>query len=117
MDSLPPLSSSPPPLSYSPTPSSASEDDSPPTPPTLRALTTETKALYRDVIRFSASPRVVDLSAVNARRAERAAGGGKAWVPRRQTPAAQVMERKAEAERLSRRVKGLMVRASAIAER
>jgi dynactin 1 len=29
-------------------------------PPTLRSLATETNLLYRDVIKFSASPRVVD---------------------------------------------------------
>ena len=37
-------------------------------PPTLRSLATETKLPYGDVIKFSASPRVVDLSATGANR-------------------------------------------------
>ncbi|EIW87309.1 hypothetical protein CONPUDRAFT_161877 [Coniophora puteana RWD-64-598 SS2] len=111
--------------------------------PRARALATETKMLYRDVIRFSASPRVVDLSVMHARRkaevegADAGAGGdgaaegeegkegkaqgaskagrsGRVWMPRKATPAHQIMERKAEAERLSRRVKGLMDRANAL---
>ncbi|TFY71856.1 hypothetical protein EVG20_g1162 [Dentipellis fragilis] len=45
-----------------------SDSDMEPAPPTtLRALATERKALYRDVIRFSSSPRLVDLSAMNAK--------------------------------------------------
>ncbi|KIK02267.1 hypothetical protein K443DRAFT_677778 [Laccaria amethystina LaAM-08-1] len=81
-------------------------------PPTLRTLTTETKMLYRDVIKFSSSPRVVDLSALNTKRAE--AKGGKVWLPKKKSPSHQIWERKAEAERLNRRVHGLMERASAI---
>lgn len=68
--------------------------------------------LYRDVIKFSSSPRVVDLSALNAKRAE--AKGGKVWMPKKKTPAHHVLERKMEGERLSRRVQGLLDRASAI---
>lgn len=101
--------------------------------PTLRSLATETKVLYRDVLRFSSSPRVVDLSDVNKRRAEallraqtkEVEGGdgdnggkhavGKFWMPRTKTPAHQVLERKIEAERLSQRVRGLLDKASAIA--
>jgi dynactin 1 len=108
---LPPLRTTPP---RSPTPplvnsssdadSDDDESDSPRTPPTLRALAAETKLLYRDVIRFNASPRVVDLSA----------GPKKGWVPRKQMPAYQVLERKTEAERLGRRVKGLLTKASAL---
>ncbi|KAF8554364.1 hypothetical protein OG21DRAFT_1484750 [Imleria badia] len=46
------------------------ESDLPPSPPpTIRALAMETKMLYRDVIKFS-SPRVVDLSALHAKRSE-----------------------------------------------
>ena len=90
-------------------------------PPTLRSLATETKLLYKDVIKFSASPRVVDLSATaaNSNRSRRLEDGsvvavGRGWVPRRKMPAHQVWERKVEAERLSRRVKGLMEKASSI---
>jgi len=68
--------------------------------------------LYRDVIQFSSSPRVVDLSVLHAKRSE--AKGGKVWMPKKKSPAHQVLERKMEAERLSRRVKGLLDRASAI---
>jgi dynactin 1 len=75
-------------------------------------LTTETKLLYRDVIKFSSSPRVVDLSALHAKRAE--AKGGKVWIPKKLTPAHQVLERKLEAEKLGRRVQGLLDRASMI---
>ncbi|KAF9260836.1 dynactin [Marasmius fiardii PR-910] len=124
IESLPPL---PPPITRMSTPildpsglsdtesddeSSASESPSkpPPPPPTLRSLATETKLLYRDVIQFSSSPKVVDLSELNARRK---AGGG-VWIPKRKMPAQQVLERKLEAERLSRRVRGLLDRASGI---
>ncbi|KAK0481445.1 dynein associated protein-domain-containing protein [Armillaria novae-zelandiae] len=102
---LPPL---PEPFARSPTPpldpsgfsdTDDSDSDRSPSPPTLRSLTTETKLLYRDVIKFSTSPRVVDLSAINALRAENKSGG---------------KERKLEAERLSRRMMGLLDRASAV---
>jgi len=92
-------------------------------PPTLRSLATETKLLYRDVIKFSASPRVVDLSTTDANRgrSKKLEDGsvvtvGRGWVPRKKMPAHQVWERKVEAERLSRRVKGLMERASNISK-
>jgi len=90
-------------------------------PPTLRSLATETKLLYRDVIKFSASPRVVDLSTTSANRSKKLEDGsvvavGRGWVPRKKMPAHQVWERKVEAERLSRRVKGLMERASSISK-
>lgn len=92
-------------------------------PPTLRSLATETKLLYRDVIKFSASPRVVDLSVTSASRSrtKKLEDGsvvvvGRGWVPRKKMPAHQVWERKVEAERLSRRVKGLMEKASSISK-
>jgi dynactin 1 len=90
-------------------------------PQTLRSLSTETKLLYRDVIRFSASPRVVDLSttSANRNRSKQLEDGsvvavGRGWVPRKKMPAHQVWERKVEGDRLSRRVKGLMERASSL---
>lgn len=89
-----------------------SDSDEPPPPPTLFSLSTETKRLYRDVMKYSSAPRVVDLSALNAKRAE--AKGGKVWLPRKKMPSQQVLERKMEGERLSRRVQGLMERASAL---
>ncbi|KAG2122581.1 dynein associated protein-domain-containing protein [Suillus clintonianus] len=91
-----------------------SDTELPPAPPTIRSLATETKVLYRDVIKFSSSPRVVDLSALHAKRAESDCKGGKIWMRRKATPAQQVLDRKMEAERLSRRVRGLLDRANAL---
>ena len=87
-----------------------SESDSRPT--TLRSLEAETRSLYQHVIRYSSS-RVVDLSALRAKQAE-APNGKKAWVPKKKTPAYHVLERRLEAERLSRRVQGLLERTSVI---
>ncbi|KAI9569455.1 dynein associated protein-domain-containing protein [Boletus coccyginus] len=94
--------------------SEESEPDLPSPPPTIRSLATETKMLYRDVIKFSSSPRVVDLSALHAKRTENEGKTTRGWMRRKDMPAQQVLERKMEAERLSRRVRGLMDRASAI---
>lgn len=101
-----------PPLEPSGLSDTDSDSDEPSSPPTLRSLATETKLLYRDVIKFSTTPRVVDLSELNARRAE---GKAKSWVPRKKNPAQQVYERKMEAERLTRRVRGLLEKANTIA--
>lgn len=109
---LPPLRAPPP---RTPTPplvrSSASDTETddegrrPVTPPTLRSLAVETKLLYRDVIRFSSSKRVVDLSKSHAARVQAEAGVGtvRKWMPRKEMPAYQVLEQRTEAERLSRR--------------
>ena len=98
-------------------------ESSPKPPPTLRSLATETKLLYRDVIKFSASPRVVDLSVTSANRSRSkkledgsVVAVGRGWVPRKKMAVHQVWERKVEAERLSRRVKGLMEKASSISK-
>nr|GAT55786.1 predicted protein [Mycena chlorophos] len=121
IESLPPL---PEPVSRMETPplepshpsdpdtSSDEDDDEPRAPLTLRSLATETKLLYRDVIKFSSAPRVVDLSVINAKRA--ATTSGRAWMPKKATPAQQVLDRKMEAERLSRRVRGLLDRATLV---
>ncbi|KAH9982314.1 dynein associated protein-domain-containing protein [Lactifluus volemus] len=77
--------------------------------PSVRSLTTETKSLYREVIKFSSTPRVVDLSATKT-----SDGSTKAWVPKKKTPTYQVWERKAQAERLNRRVQGLLERTNSI---
>jgi dynactin 1 len=89
-----------------------SDSDEAPPPVTLFSLSNERKKLYRDVMKYSSAPRVVDLSALNAKRVE--AKGGKVWMPRKQMPSQQVLERKMEGERLSRRVHGLLERASAL---
>ena len=118
IESLPPLVQ---PITRTPTPAldpsgnTDTEDsdlDEPPARPTLFSLSTETKRLYRDVMEYSSAPRVVDLSELNSKRA--AAKGGKVWIPKKKTPAHQVIERKLEGERLTRRVHGLLARASAI---
>ncbi|KAH9176859.1 dynein associated protein-domain-containing protein [Lactarius sanguifluus] len=77
--------------------------------PSVRSLTMETKSLYKEVIKFSSTPRVVDLSTMKTGQ-----GSGKGWVPRKKTPTYQVWERKTQAERLNRRVQGLLERTSAI---
>ncbi|KIJ13750.1 hypothetical protein PAXINDRAFT_170080 [Paxillus involutus ATCC 200175] len=120
IQSLPPL---PEPVSRLPTPpldpsglsdSDDSDSEVPFTPPTMRSLATETKMLYRDVIKFSSSPRVVDLSALHGKRGDGEGKTVRGWMRRKDTPAQQVLERKLEAERLSRRVRGLLDRASAL---
>lgn len=119
IQALPPL---PEPVRLPPTPpldpstlsdSDVSETDLP-SPPSLRTLATETKLLYRDVIKFSSSPRVVDVSALHAKRTEGEGKTTRGWVRRKDMPAQQVLERKMEAERLRRRVRGLMDRTGAL---
>lgn len=81
-------------------------------PPTLRSLTTATKVLYRDVMTFSSTPRVVDLSVLNGRK-----DGKVGWISQRKTPEHQVWERKQEAEKLEQRLKGLTERTEDMAGR
>jgi len=92
--------------------SDTDESDTDPSPkePSVRFLATETKALYRDIIKFSSTPRVVDLSATKT-----SDGNTKAWMPKKKTPTYQVLERKAHAEHLNRRVQGLLERTNAMA--
>ena len=52
------------------------------------------------------------MSELNRRRAE--TKSTKVWMPKKKMPAQQVLERKLEAGRLSRRVQGLLERASLI---
>ena len=138
LEALPAL---PEPVSRLPTPplvpsghsDSEEEDEEPPTPPTLRTLAAESKLLYRDVIKYTSSPRVVDLSVLKKKRAESASGGvdgadggeeksaagaagTRAWLPRKKTPAYQVWERKQEGERLGRRVQALLERTNSLAQ-
>lgn len=84
-----------------------SESDDLPPRPTLRSLAVESKILYRDVIKYTSSPRVVDLSVLKANRAN-GQPGTKGWLPRKKTPAYQVFERKMQGERLGKRLKGLL---------
>lgn len=117
IESLPPLvrsggSPPTPPLVPSGDSDTDSDSDTLSTPPTLFSLASETKRLYRDVMQYSSSPKVVDLSALNAKR--EAVKSAKVWLPRKMMPAQQVLNRKMEGERLGRKVHGLLERASAL---
>ncbi|KAH9854440.1 dynactin [Lenzites betulinus] len=114
IESLPELSD---PFPREPTPplvpstqsdSESDSDDERRPPPTLRDLAVESKLLYRDVIKYTSSPRVVDLSVLRARREDGGSGAAKGWVPRKKTPAYQLFERKMQGERLGKRLKGLL---------
>jgi len=74
----------------------------------LRALSTETKLLYRELLDYSASPKLVDLQSLEA------AANKKGWIPQRKTAAHQLWERKREGEKLGRRVKGLMEKVESV---
>lgn len=115
--------------------SEVGEDDylkAPPTsltaPKSLRALDTASKVLYRDLLTFSSSPRVVDLSAINSRIIPQKLTNGKAesnqttstptrgWVSQKNFPHQQLWERSREVERLQDRLNGLTEHASLIAQ-
>ncbi|KAM5539842.1 hypothetical protein V8D89_006345 [Ganoderma adspersum] len=121
IEALPEL---PAPIPRSPTPplvpstlsdSDSDSEDEPRSPPTLRSLAVESKLLYREVIKYTSSPRLVDLSVLKATRAN-GQPTTKAWMPRKKTPAYQLFERKMQGERLGRRLKGLLELTSHIAE-
>ncbi|KAI0701257.1 dynactin [Cerioporus squamosus] len=82
--------------------------------PTLRSLAVESKLLYREVIKYASSPKLVDLSVLKANRAN-GQPTTKAWMPRKKTPAYQLYERKMQGERLGKRLKGLLELTSHIA--
>ncbi|KAI0066601.1 hypothetical protein BV25DRAFT_1820618 [Artomyces pyxidatus] len=112
---LPPL---PEPIRRPPTPPLApsglsdtdDSDSESPSPPSLRALATERKLLYREVINFSSTPRVVDLSVATSKDSEGRVKSSKAWMPVKKTPAYQFWERRRDAEQLNRRVQALLER-------
>lgn len=85
-----------------------SDSDGPTTPISLHTLAAESKLLYREVFKYTASPRVVDITS----RASK--DGSRAWMPKKKTPAYQVWERRMEGEKLSRRLKGLLERTNSI---
>lgn len=70
--------------------------------PSLQALSTESKLLYRELLEYSATPKLVDLGALEQERS-------RGWTPQRKTAAYQLWERKREGERLRRQVDGLRV--------
>ena len=114
--SLPPLPPTPPlvPSSLSDSDTDSDGDDAPRTPRTLRDVAVESKLLYREVIKYAASPRLVDLSVLHkAPRPDGEVETGaktttKPWLPRKKTPAYQLFERRMQGERLGRRLKGLL---------
>ncbi|KAI0801398.1 dynactin [Fomes fomentarius] len=87
--------------------SDSDSDDEPRPPPTLRSLAVESKLLYREVIKYTSSPRLVDLSVLREKR-EGGPATTRAWMPRKKTPAYQLFERKMQGERLGKRLKGLL---------
>lgn len=98
----------------------------PPTLTSVRALDTASKVLFRDLLAFSSSPRVVDLSAFNSRSASKPTPTengsadptkpAKKWVPQKKTPQHQLWERSMEAEKLQERLIGLTERTSRVAQ-
>lgn len=87
---------------------SDSDSEDPSTPVSLRTLAAESKLLYREVIKYASTPKVVDLSATRSTRGD--GTEGKPWQPKKKTPAYQVWERRQEGERLGKRLKGLLER-------
>ncbi|KAL5533874.1 hypothetical protein ACEPAG_334 [Sanghuangporus baumii] len=112
---IPDFSSRPstPPLDPSDSTSESDSDSESSHPPSLRSLATETSILYRDVLTFSSTPRVVDLSLINKKRMD-PSHHGRGWMPKKLTPSYQLLQRKMAAEELSRRVKGLLEKASSV---
>lgn len=86
-----------------------SDSDDPTKPLSLHTLAAESKLLYREVFKFTASPKVVDITSRSTKD-----GHARAWMPKKKTPAYQVWERRMEGEKLSRRVKGLLERTNSI---
>ena len=105
---------------------------SPPTPSpvtskSIRELDTASKVLYRDLLTFSSSPRVVDLSPLNSRSTSVKIPNGNAghqpdskrsrgWLPQKNLPHHQLWQRSLEAEELHERLQGLNERAILIAQ-
>lgn len=66
----------------------------------LQALSTESKVLYRELLEYSASAKLIDLEALERER-------NQGWMPQRKTTAYQLWERKREGDRLKKQVQGL----------
>ncbi|KAK4685386.1 dynactin 1, partial [Tremellales sp. Uapishka_1] len=86
----------------SPASSSSSADDAYlPITPTRQSLDTESKLLYREITRFQASPRIVDISQLG--------GGneGQRWRSKKSSPENQMWAWKREEKKLEKRVESL----------
>ncbi|KZS86748.1 hypothetical protein SISNIDRAFT_434236 [Sistotremastrum niveocremeum HHB9708] len=84
------------------------------TNPSIRELDTEAKLLYREVLQYSATPKVVDLSSPDVSMIDVSARTTRGWIPRKKMPAYQVQERKVQGQELGRRVQGLLERVNAL---
>jgi len=71
----------------------------------LQALSTESKLLYRELLGYSASPKLIDLNVLERERKE-------GWIPQRKTAAYQLWERRREGDRLRKQVHGLRLQAA-----
>ncbi|KAG8833690.1 hypothetical protein FRC17_010222 [Serendipita sp. 399] len=71
----------------------------------LQALSTESKLLYRELLEYSASPKLVDLGVLEEERKQ-------GWIPQRRTAAYRLWERKREGDRLRKQVQGLQLQAA-----
>lgn len=97
------------------------------TPKSIRALDTASKVLHRDLLTFSSSPRVVDLSPFNSRPPSVKLPNGTAdhqpdssksrgWLPQKNLPQHQLWQRSLEAAKLHERLQGLSERAILVAQ-
>lgn len=68
----------------------------------LEGLERDSKLLYRKLLEYSASPKLIDLGVLDGERKQ-------AWIPQRKTAAYELWERKREGDRLKRQVQGLRV--------
>ena len=69
------------------------------------------------MIAFSSAPKMVDLSALNKRKLESGNGKASGWMPAKQTPAHQLLERKRAVDELQRKVRALKERTDVVAPR
>jgi dynactin 1 len=66
----------------------------------LVGLERDSKLLYRKLLEYSASPKLIDLGVLEGERK-------RGWIPQRKTAAYELWERKREGDRLRRQVQGL----------
>jgi dynactin 1 len=97
------------------------------TPKSIRALDTASKVLHRDLLTFSSSPRVVDISPFNSRPLSVKLPNGiadqrpyssksRGWLPQKDLPQHQLWQRSLEAAKLHERLQGLSERTILVAQ-
>jgi dynactin 1 len=89
--------------SFSPHSSPSSSFSDLPITPTRHSLETEGKLLFKDITKFQARSKVVDISSL---------GGGQGWTSRKRSPEVQIREWREEGRKLERKVEGLAERMS-----